>query len=118
MRFQVPRSSKELYEDNEYALYTVTLFGCVADNFRTSALERGFRRSLSNGKQSGRADGTSSGSPSSASSKRGYEKKRGSSSMEEKDTLVSAKALIGDSVTILHGGRGVYLFLSLLSFIA
>ncbi|XP_022765639.1 uncharacterized protein LOC111310437 isoform X3 [Durio zibethinus] len=76
------------------------------------------KRSLSNGKQSGRADGTSSGSPSSASSKRGYEKKRGSSSMEEKDTLVSAKALIGDSVTILHGGRGVYLFLSLLSFIA
>ncbi|XP_022765638.1 uncharacterized protein LOC111310437 isoform X2 [Durio zibethinus] len=39
------------------------------------------KRSLSNGKQSGRADGTSSGSPSSASSKRGYEKKRGSSSM-------------------------------------
>ncbi|KAA3475506.1 V-type proton ATPase subunit C [Gossypium australe] len=43
MRFQVPRSSKNLYEDNEYALYTVTLFGRVADNFRTSARERGFQ---------------------------------------------------------------------------
>ncbi|PPD74879.1 hypothetical protein GOBAR_DD28211 [Gossypium barbadense] len=43
MRFQVPRSSKKLYEDNEYALYTVTLFGRVADNFRTSARERGFQ---------------------------------------------------------------------------
>ena len=41
--FQVPRSSKKLYEDNEYALYTVTLFGRVADNFRTSARERGFQ---------------------------------------------------------------------------
>ncbi|MBA0589409.1 hypothetical protein Gorai_018157, partial [Gossypium raimondii] len=36
-------SSKKLYEDNEYALYTVTLFGRVADNFRTSARERGFQ---------------------------------------------------------------------------
>ncbi|PPD82931.1 hypothetical protein GOBAR_DD20144 [Gossypium barbadense] len=40
---KVPRSSKKLYEDNEYALYTVTLFGRVADNFRTSARERGFQ---------------------------------------------------------------------------
>nr|POE55136.1 v-type proton atpase subunit c [Quercus suber] len=43
MFFQVPRSSKKLYEDNEYALYTVTLFGRVADNFRTAACERGFQ---------------------------------------------------------------------------
>ncbi|KAL4368933.1 hypothetical protein GQ457_05G019580 [Hibiscus cannabinus] len=41
--YVVPRSSKKLYEDNEYALYTVTLFGRVADNFRTSARERGFQ---------------------------------------------------------------------------
>ncbi|KAF9616253.1 hypothetical protein IFM89_029029 [Coptis chinensis] len=40
---EVPRSSKKLYEDNEYALYTVTLFGRVADNFRTSAREKGFQ---------------------------------------------------------------------------
>ncbi|CAJ1790224.1 unnamed protein product [Sphenostylis stenocarpa] len=39
----VPRSSKKLYEDNEYALYTVTLFSRVADNFRTSAREKGFQ---------------------------------------------------------------------------
>ncbi|KAG2709930.1 hypothetical protein I3760_04G001800 [Carya illinoinensis] len=41
--FVVPRSSKKLYEDNEYALYTVILFHRVADNFRTSARERGFQ---------------------------------------------------------------------------
>ncbi|KAB1199815.1 V-type proton ATPase subunit C [Morella rubra] len=41
--FVVPRSSKKLYEDNEYALYTVTLFHRVADNFRTSAREKGFQ---------------------------------------------------------------------------
>ncbi|KAG8501355.1 hypothetical protein CXB51_003533 [Gossypium anomalum] len=41
--YVVPRSSKKLYEDNEYALYTVSLFGRVADNFRTSARERGFQ---------------------------------------------------------------------------
>ncbi|KAF8400042.1 hypothetical protein HHK36_015917 [Tetracentron sinense] len=40
---QVPRSSKKLHEDNEYALYTVTLFLRVADNFKTSARERGFQ---------------------------------------------------------------------------
>ncbi|XP_068666838.1 V-type proton ATPase subunit C-like [Aristolochia californica] len=39
----VPRSSKKLYEDNDYALYTVTLFGRVADNFKTSAREKGFQ---------------------------------------------------------------------------
>ncbi|KAL5701209.1 hypothetical protein ACHQM5_026571 [Ranunculus cassubicifolius] len=41
--YVVPRSSKKLHEDNEYALYTVTLFGRVADNFRTSAREKGFQ---------------------------------------------------------------------------
>lgn len=41
--YVVPRSSKRLFEDNEYALYTVTLFRRVADNFRTSAREKGFQ---------------------------------------------------------------------------
>ncbi|XP_022990161.1 V-type proton ATPase subunit C-like [Cucurbita maxima] len=41
--YVVPRSSKKLYEDNEYALYTVTLFSRVADNFKTSGRERGFQ---------------------------------------------------------------------------
>ncbi|XP_021765139.1 V-type proton ATPase subunit C-like [Chenopodium quinoa] len=41
--YVVPRSSKKLYEDNEYALYTVTLFNRVADNFRIKARERGFQ---------------------------------------------------------------------------
>ncbi|KAK1294584.1 V-type proton ATPase subunit C [Acorus calamus] len=41
--YVVPRSSKKLHEDNEYALYTVTLFARVADNFRTSAREKGFQ---------------------------------------------------------------------------
>ncbi|KAK6920457.1 ATPase, V1 complex, subunit C [Dillenia turbinata] len=41
--FVVPRSSKMLYEDNEYALYTVTLFARVADNFKSSAREKGFQ---------------------------------------------------------------------------
>ncbi|XP_027358624.1 V-type proton ATPase subunit C-like isoform X3 [Abrus precatorius] len=41
--YVVPRSSKKLYEDNEYALYTVTLFSRVADNFRTSSREKGFQ---------------------------------------------------------------------------
>ncbi|KAH9617437.1 hypothetical protein KSS87_018298 [Heliosperma pusillum] len=40
---KVPRSSKKLHEDNEYALYTVTLFNRVADNFRIKARERGFQ---------------------------------------------------------------------------
>jgi V-type H+-transporting ATPase subunit C len=34
------------YEDNEYAVYTVTLFNRVADNFRTSAREKGFQVSI------------------------------------------------------------------------
>lgn len=41
--FVVPRSSKKLHEDNEYALYTVTLFHRVADNFKMSAREKGFQ---------------------------------------------------------------------------
>ncbi|XP_019429674.1 PREDICTED: V-type proton ATPase subunit C-like isoform X2 [Lupinus angustifolius] len=41
--YVVPRSSKKLFEDNEYALYTVTLFNRDADNFRTSAREKGFQ---------------------------------------------------------------------------
>ncbi|GAV59533.1 V-ATPase_C domain-containing protein [Cephalotus follicularis] len=42
-QYVVPRSSKNLYEDNEYALYTVTLFSLVADNFKNSARERGYQ---------------------------------------------------------------------------
>lgn len=41
--YVVPRSSKKLHEDNEYALYTVTMFHKVADNFRIKARERGFQ---------------------------------------------------------------------------
>ncbi|KAL9251530.1 V-type proton ATPase subunit C-like protein [Drosera capensis] len=41
--YVVPRSSKKLYEDNDYALHTVTLFTRVADNFRAKARERGFQ---------------------------------------------------------------------------
>ncbi|XP_072968814.1 V-type proton ATPase subunit C [Typha angustifolia] len=41
--YVVPRSTKKLYEDNEYALYTVTLFARVADNFKMSAHEKGFQ---------------------------------------------------------------------------
>nr|ADE77882.1 unknown [Picea sitchensis] len=41
--FVVPRSSKKLQEDNEYALYSVTLFKKVADSFRVSAREKGFQ---------------------------------------------------------------------------
>ncbi|KAG6413207.1 hypothetical protein SASPL_125914 [Salvia splendens] len=41
--YVVPRSSKKLHEDNEYALYTVTLFSRDADNFRTKARERSFQ---------------------------------------------------------------------------
>ncbi|XP_047316896.1 V-type proton ATPase subunit C [Impatiens glandulifera] len=41
--YVVPRSSKKLYEDNEYALYTVTLFNRDADNFRLKARDKGFQ---------------------------------------------------------------------------
>ncbi|KAM3404485.1 hypothetical protein ACQJBY_007527 [Aegilops geniculata] len=40
--FVVPRSSKRLYEDDEYALYTVTLFAKVVGNFKAHAQEKGF----------------------------------------------------------------------------
>ncbi|XP_044422236.1 V-type proton ATPase subunit C-like [Triticum aestivum] len=40
---KVPRSSKKLYEDNEYALYTVTLFAKVVDNFKVHSHEKGFQ---------------------------------------------------------------------------
>ena len=33
----------KLYEDNEYALYTVTLFAKVVDNFKVRAREKGFQ---------------------------------------------------------------------------
>ncbi|KAJ7524211.1 hypothetical protein O6H91_18G082800 [Diphasiastrum complanatum] len=41
--FVVPRSSKKLHEDNEYALYTVVVFRRVADTFKTAARERSFQ---------------------------------------------------------------------------
>uniref|UniRef100_A0A7N0UA41 V-type proton ATPase subunit C n=1 Tax=Kalanchoe fedtschenkoi TaxID=63787 RepID=A0A7N0UA41_KALFE len=40
---RVPGSSKKLHEDNEYVLYTVTLFSRVADHFKVKARERGFQ---------------------------------------------------------------------------
>ncbi|KAL3689997.1 hypothetical protein R1sor_016306 [Riccia sorocarpa] len=39
----VPRSSKKINEDNEYALYTVVLFKKVADTFKTVVREKGFQ---------------------------------------------------------------------------
>lgn len=41
--FVVPRSTKKLFEDNDYALYTVTLFRKVADTFKSAAREKGFQ---------------------------------------------------------------------------
>ncbi|KAL2632072.1 hypothetical protein R1flu_016758 [Riccia fluitans] len=41
--FVVPRSSKKITEDSEYALYTVVLFKKVADTFRTAVRERSFQ---------------------------------------------------------------------------
>lgn len=40
---QVPRSSKVVAEDNDNALFTVTLFRRVADTFKTAARTRGFQ---------------------------------------------------------------------------
>ena len=40
---QVPRSSKLIYEDNDYALYSVTLFKRVADSFKQAARSKGFQ---------------------------------------------------------------------------
>ncbi|RRT43960.1 hypothetical protein B296_00056079 [Ensete ventricosum] len=45
-QIKVPRSAKKLHEDNEYALYTVTLFRKVADNFHNNAREKGFQASF------------------------------------------------------------------------
>ncbi|CAL5223599.1 g6138 [Coccomyxa viridis] len=41
--FVVPRSSKLIYEDNDYALYSVTLFKRVADSFKQAARSKGFQ---------------------------------------------------------------------------
>ncbi|BBN09446.1 V-type H+-transporting ATPase subunit C [Marchantia polymorpha subsp. ruderalis] len=41
--FVVPRSSKKIHEDNEYALYTVVLFRRVSDTFKTAAREKGYQ---------------------------------------------------------------------------
>ncbi|MCO5584353.1 hypothetical protein L7F22_038279 [Adiantum nelumboides] len=41
--FVVPRSSKKIHEDNDYALFTVILFRKVSDTFKTAARERGFQ---------------------------------------------------------------------------
>ncbi|KAJ3683362.1 hypothetical protein LUZ60_013589 [Juncus effusus] len=41
--YVVPRSSKKLHEDNEYALYTITLFKRVADSFKVAVREKGFQ---------------------------------------------------------------------------
>ena len=39
----MPRSSKLIYEDNDYALYSVTLFKRVADSFKQAARSKGFQ---------------------------------------------------------------------------
>ncbi|GBG67595.1 hypothetical protein CBR_g724 [Chara braunii] len=41
--FVVPRSSKKLFEDNEYGLFTVTLFRKIVDTFKGGAREKGFQ---------------------------------------------------------------------------
>ncbi|CAI5461306.1 unnamed protein product [Closterium sp. Yama58-4] len=41
--FVVPQSSKKIIEDNEYALFTVTLFKRVVDTFKVAAREKGFQ---------------------------------------------------------------------------
>lgn len=40
---QVPRSSKLIFEDNDYSLYSVTLFKRVADSFKAAARSKGFQ---------------------------------------------------------------------------
>lgn len=39
----VPRSSKEISEDTDYALFSVTLFRRVVDTFKTEARQKGFQ---------------------------------------------------------------------------
>lgn len=40
---QVPRSSKQVQEDNDYALFSVVLFRRVVDTFKSEARNRGFQ---------------------------------------------------------------------------
>ena len=40
---QVPRSSKQVGEDNDYTLFSVTLFRRVVDTFKSTARTRGFQ---------------------------------------------------------------------------
>ena len=40
---QVPRSSKQVAEDNDYTLFSVTLFRRVVDTFKSTARTRGFQ---------------------------------------------------------------------------
>lgn len=43
----MPRSSKLIYEDKDYCLFSVTLFKRVADSFKAAARTKGFQvRSL------------------------------------------------------------------------
>ena len=39
----MPRSSKLIYEDNDYSLFSVTLFKRVADSFKAAARAKGFQ---------------------------------------------------------------------------
>ena len=43
---QVPRSAKQLTEDNEYTLFRVFLFRRVVDQFKSEARSRGYQVSL------------------------------------------------------------------------
>ena len=43
LRCKVPRSSKLIYEDNDYSLFSVTLFKRVADSFKAAARAKGFQ---------------------------------------------------------------------------
>jgi len=40
---QVPRSSKEIEEDSDYSLFSVTLFRRVVENFKSEARQKGFQ---------------------------------------------------------------------------
>ena len=40
---QVPRSTKLIYEDKDYCLFSVTLFKRVADSFKAAARTKGFQ---------------------------------------------------------------------------
>jgi len=40
---QVPRSSKEITEDNDYILYRVILFRRVADTFKAACRQAGYQ---------------------------------------------------------------------------